>query len=347
MDKKLQEAITAEADLLLKIQALPEANIFKFMQELKGGTYFNMGMYKVIKPAKAYKGSLRIYCVQNYSAIVSGVSYENIGTTKEFRDATGEVPGKSWYDHAPGLENKVGLKKSDPNAKYVLWDIKAGTTTWVRYYIVDIATGDVTAVSKDALLASTYLTQTEKNKLTPSVPTGFDKDAGTLVENKTVWRTAAFEHIFWLSQGGQNPMEFGAKFVEALELQEGTADTELFRDANAFAKADVDAILSGEILGEGCHEKKTTEELPPEPTKQEETEPLAESPTSEIFVDKHADIKTDVDEILSEGKEECTDDDCDEGCHNKKKKPVITEAYRRIVSRGASLVNNELFVDFD
>ena len=105
---KVTEAINLEADLLLKLTPLSEAEIFEFMKNLRGGTYFNMGMYSSIPVSKAYKSSIRIYKVIDLTAIVSGVSYENVGTTKDFRQATGEGPGKSWYDHTPGYENKVG-----------------------------------------------------------------------------------------------------------------------------------------------------------------------------------------------------------------------------------------------
>lgn len=196
---KMTEAISLEADLLLKLKPLSETDIFTFMKNLRGGTYFNMGMYSSIPVSKAYKSTIRIYKVIDLTAIVSGVSYENIGTTKDFRDSTGDGPGKSWYDHTPGFENKVGQKKSDPNSKYVLWDIKRGTSTCVRYYVVDIDTGAVTPVSKADVEASPYLTASEKAKLTPKPVVGFDLTTGAAVENKTNWRTAAFDHIFWLN----------------------------------------------------------------------------------------------------------------------------------------------------
>lgn len=249
---KITEAISLESDLLLKLKPLSEVEIFEFMKNLRGGTYFNMGMYSSIPVAKAYKPTIRIYKVLDLTAIVSGVSYENIGTTKEFRQRTGETPGKSWYDHTPGYENKVGQKKSDPNSKYVLWDIKRGSGTCVRYYVVDIDTGAVTPVSKVDIENSPYLTATEKAKLTPKPVVGFDLDTGEAVENKTSWRTAAFDHIFWLNQGGKNTKEYGTKFTESVEnmdtnIIEETVGTELFRDAHAGIDTDLDAILSGSM----------------------------------------------------------------------------------------------------
>ena len=241
---KVTEAINLEADLLLKLKPLPEVEIFEFMKNLRGGTYFNMGMYSSIPIAKAYKSTIRIYKVVDLTAIVSGVSYENVGTTKDFRQATGEGPGKSWYDHTPGFENKVGQKKSDPNSKYVLWDIKRGTGTCVRYYVVDIDTGAVTPVSKDDVLQSDWLTQTEKNKLMPKPVVGIDLTTGQAVENKTVWRTAAFDHIFWLNQAGKSTQEYGVKFMENFELKEAT-NTDIFIDGNAHVKTKLDDILSG------------------------------------------------------------------------------------------------------
>lgn len=187
MHKKfIKEAINTESELVAKISPLSEVDIFTFMNSLKGGTYFNMGMYSTIPVSKAYKNSFRIYKILDLAAVVSGVSYENIGTTKDFRDQTNLAAGKSWYDHKPGYENKVGVKKSDPNSKYVLWDIKQGSRTVVRYYLVDIASGAVTPVSKADILASNYLTQAEKNKLMPHPVIGFNKQTGNVITNKTV-----------------------------------------------------------------------------------------------------------------------------------------------------------------
>jgi hypothetical protein len=290
--KDIKEAIFSEQDLLSKLTPLPEQDIFDFMKNLRGGTYFNMGMYSYIPASRAYKKTLRIYKIVNMTAIVSGVSYENIGTTKDFRDKTGLAANKAWYDHMQGYENRIGVKKSDPNSKYVLWNIKAGSDSWVRYYVVDIATGAVTPVSKDDVLTSDYLTASEKAKLTPKKVEGFDKTTGELIENQTSWRTAAFEHIFWLSQAGKSTKEFGAKFMESTKAIENedlkeANEIELFRDAHANVKTDLDAILSGRMEEARCKEEKT----------------------------------------------EKTDD--------------LKESYRRIVSRGNTLVNNELFVDFE
>lgn len=276
---KVTEAINLEADLLLKLTPLSEAEIFEFMKNLRGGTYFNMGMYSSIPVSKAYKSSIRIYKVIDLTAIVSGVSYENVGTTKDFRQATGEGPGKSWYDHTPGFENKVGQKKSDPNSKYVLWDIKRGTGTCVRYYVVDIDTGAVTPVSKDDVLQSDWLTQTEKNKLMPKPVVGIDLTTGQAVENKTVWRTAAFDHIFWLNQAGKSTQEYGVRFEEDFSLTEAAAD-ELFMDAHAFVKTDLDAILSGAVI-------------------ESVKKPVEEDVDTDIFLDAHAGVKAKLDDVLS------------------------------------------------
>lgn len=303
---KINEAISLESDLLLKLKPLSEAEIFEFMKNLSGGTYFNMGMYSSISPARAYKKSLRIYKVIDLTAIVSGVSYENVGTTKDFRDRTGEGPGGSWYDHTPGYENKIAQNKKDQNSKYVLWDVKRGTGTCVRYYVVDIDTGVVTPVSKDDLKSSTYLTDTEKAKLDPKPVVGFDLKTGEAVENKTVWRTAKFEHIFWLNQAGKSTREYGVRFEEDFDLTEA-ADSDIFMDAHAHVRTDLDAILSGEIA-----------EAVEEPLKEE----------ADLFMDAHAGVETKLDAILS-GEEE------------------LKESYRRTVSRGASLVDNDLFVDFE
>jgi hypothetical protein len=276
---EIKEAISLESDLLLKLNPLSEVEIFEFMKNLRGGTYFNMGMYSSIPVARAYKSTIRIYKVIDLTAIVSGISYENIGTTKDFRDHTGEAPGKSWYDHTPGFENKVGQKKSDPNSKYVLWDIKRGTGTCVRYYVVDIDTGAVTPVSKDDILTSDYLTATEKAKLTPKPVVGFDLATGEAVENKTNWRTAAFDHIFWLNQAGKSTQEYGVRFEEDLGLTEAFGD-DLFMDAHAHVRTDLDAILSGEVV-------------------ESVEKPLEEAADADIFMDAHAGVKTKLDDILS------------------------------------------------
>lgn len=416
---KVTEAISLEADLLLKLKPLPEVEIFEFMKNLRGGTYFNMGMYSSIPVSRAYKQTIRIYKVLDLTAIVSGVDYENIGTTKDFRDATGEGPGKSWYDHTPGYEHKVGQKKSDPNSKYVLWDIKRGTGTCVRYYVVDIDTGAVTPVSKDDILNSDYLTQTEKNKLTPRPVVGIDLATGQAVENKTNWRTAAFDHIFWLNQAGKATQEYGVRFEEDLGLAEAFGD-DLFMDAHAHVGTDLDAILSGEMI-------ESIEKT------------LGEATDSDVFMDAHAGAKTKLDDVLSGRMEESVEntdnikgvrtvtihndtnervaldfnsfeeaakhfdnlytnaveenyaeevlypillaaqneeydyidkegyavieqdatgifdgalddtytDDVVEACEVSNKTSSLEESYRRTISRGATLIDNELFVDFD
>lgn len=322
---KMTEAISLEADLLLKLKPLSEVEIFEFMKNLRGGTYFNMGMYSSIPVSRAYKSSIRIYKVLDLTAIVSGVSYENIGTTKEFRDRTGEAPGKSWYDHTPGYENKIAQKKSDPDSKYVLWDIKRGTGTSVRYYVVDIDTGAVTPVSKVDVENSPYLTATEKAKLTPKPVVGFDLDTGEAVENKTNWRTAAFDHIFWLNQAGKATQEYGVRFEEDFNLDEAFGD-DIFMDAHAHVRTDLDAILSGEVV-------------------ESVEKPLEED--ADLFMDAHAGVKTKLDDVLSGEITECAKSN--EACNTYKasNKKELTESYRRTISRGATLVDNELFVDFD
>lgn len=309
---KITEAISLEADLLLKLKPLSEVEIFDFMKNLHGGTYFNMGMYSSIPVSKAYKSTIRIYKVLDLTAIVSGVSYENVGTTKEFRDRTGEAPGKSWYDHVPGYENKIGQKKSDPNSKYVLWDIKRGSGTCVRYYVIDIDTGVVTPVSKADIENSPYLTASEKAKLTPKPVVGIDLTTGQAIENKTVWRTASFDHIFWLNQAGKATKEFGVRFEEDFNFEEAFGD-DIFMDAHANVRTDLDAILSGEVTE--SFEKS-----------------LEEATEDDIFVDAHANVKTKLDNVLS-------------GPASKSRK--IKESYRRTVFRGNTLVDNEFFVDFE
>ena len=369
-EKKITEAINSESDLVAKLKPLSETEIFSFMQNLKGGTYFNMGMYSFIPVSRAYKKTIRIYKILNMTAIVSGVSYEKIGTTRDFRDRTGKGPGGAWYDHMSGFENKVGIKKSDPNSKYVLWDIKAGSDSWVRYYVVDIATGMVRPVSKADIMNSDYLTDSEKAKLTPKKVEGYDKTTGALIENQTNWRTAAFEHIFWLSQAGKNTKEYGVKFMESVIVENNdlTEDTELFIDAHAGVETDLDAILSGAV--DEDYQKSLTESA----------EDL-ESKLVDLFWDGIREYSSDIwfdsstnekEEILWQALEQLNEpvdeeyakeifwmwadglevdsfvsfESFDEN-YSSKQAGTLQEAYRRIVSRGKSLLENELFVDFE
>ena len=307
---KINETISNEADLLLKLKPLAEAEIFEFMKNLRGGTFFNMGMYSSIPVSRAYKSTIRIYKVIDLMAIVSGVDYEKIGTTKEFRDRTGIAPSGAWYDHTPGYERKVAQKKSDPNSKYVLWNVKRGHSTCVRYYVVDIDTGAVTPISQAQIENSIYLTPSEKAKLKPKKPVGFDKTTGELVENETTWKTAAFEHIFWLNQSGKATQEYGTRFEEDFGLSEDTS-ADIFFDAHAGVRNNLDDILSGAFI-------------------ESVNKPLEED--TDVFMDAHANKETNLDDILSGNIEESKN---------------LKESYRRTVSRGKSLTENELFVDFD
>lgn len=239
----LREDIEKESDLLMKLAPIPENEIYDFMDNLKGGTYFNMGMYSSLPIAKLHKSNVRIYKVIEMSAIVSGVDYENIGTTKDFRDQTGKEAGKAWYDHEPGREHKVGLKRSNPEDKYVLWQIRSNSGTNVRYFLVDFVADTVEKIEKADILASTWLTESEKDKLKPKAVTGYNLETGELVSNETVWKTAAFNHIFWLKQGGSASREYGKYFEESFGLQED-AGADIFFDAHAGQGKDLDALLS-------------------------------------------------------------------------------------------------------
>ena len=388
-EKTINEAITSEHELVTKLSPLSETAIFEFMQNLRGGTFFNMGMYSFIPVSRAYKKTMRIYKVINLTAIVSGVSYENIGTTKDFRDSTGKGPGSAWYDHMVGYENKIGVKKSDPNSKYILWDIKESSGNWVRYFVVDIATGAVQPVSREDVMNSNYLTPSEKARLTPKKVEGYDKTTGALVENQTNWRTAAFEHIFWLSQSGKNTKEYGTRFVEDIcatpsATLEEAHGSDIFRDAHANVATDLDTILSGGIqeakeLNEsvdelyeslvalfweglagwswesweaaGASDREEVAEYAMNSadfavdedvvyelfwdwannlTESDFEEPLSEG--IDIFKDAHANIEDKLDNILS---------------GNISEDAKLTESYRRTVSRGNNLVDNDMFVNFD
>lgn len=384
--KKLIETISSEQELVDKLKPLSEVDIFSFMKNLRGGTFFNMGMFTSIPVAKAHKKTYRIYKVVNMTAIVSGVSYENVGTTRTFRDQTGKASGKAFYDHVPGYENKVGVGKNNPNNKYILWDVKESSGNWVAFYLVDIATGSTHTISRDALLASPYLTNTEKDKLTPKPVTGFDLNTGALVTNETVWRTAKFEHVFWLSQQGANTQEYGAKFAESLITEAGTKHAgkgELFRDLHADSKTDLDGILSGKV------EEKLTEEVKgPKVVFIDVTGSAAF--TADLEAAATADGNKDnwqytsdsmFADVLEAAEQGCdvyfytADDDHVGNCPElskmanvtiktitkeikteskkrvkesvKTKKSNLKESYRRIITVDHSLVDNDLFVDFE
>ena len=343
-EKIMREAITTESELVSKLQALTELEIFDFMKNLRGGTFFNMGMYSFIKVSRAYKKTIRIYKVTNQTSIVSGVSYENISTTKDFRNQTGKEPGGSWYSHMDGYENKVGLKKSDPSCKYVLWNIKAGSDCWVRYYAVDIDSGMVKPISLHEILTSDYLTPSEKKDLEAHPSTGYNLDTGEIVENQTKWRTAAFEHIFWLSQAGKSTKEYGTRFTEDKEsmskkdtLKEENG-TELFRDAHANVTTDLDAILSGSM--DEDYQRSLSEHHHPE--------------LEDWFCDECGE-KMNYDLMFPHQNEDGDEELICDKCHDKltstelpeSKISGLKESYRRIISRGKLLTDNELFVDFD
>ena len=67
---------------------------------------------------------------------------------------------------------------------------------------------------------------------------------------------------------------------------------------------------------------------------------LEEAVDTDIFIDAHANVKTDLDAILSGS--------VGESCNKaSEESDNLKESYRRIVSRGNILVNNDLFVDFE
>lgn len=173
---------------------------------------------------------------------------------------------------------------------------------------MDIDTGVVKPISQADIEQSVYLTATEKAKLKPKKVEGFDKTTGELIENQTTWRTAAFEHIFWLNQSGKATREYGMRFEEDFSINE---DADIFMDAHANIRSNLDDILSGAFI--------------------ESVKGSLEADT-DVFMDRHADEEDKLDDLLSGNMEE-----------SKK----LKESYRRIVSCGKSLVENELFVDFD
>ena len=376
--KELVETINSESELLSKLVPLSEADIYSFMSNLHNGTYFNMGIFKSVAPAKAYKQTYRIYRVVNSSSIVTGAGYENIGTTKEYRDATGAIPMPSWYDHEPGYENKIGALKKDPSQKYVMWTIKKSSDSWVAFYLVDISTGSIIPISREDLKYSDYITKSEKRDLgllgDDEEIQGWDPATNKFIivknpnyvpkatNNETKWRTTKFANIFWLKQSSQ---EYGAKFEESLTSR-GAADLEedvagnTFRDLHAHVHTDIDAILSGstnESLKEDIIDDLTVALTTPgtwgvefvgedcicfdsEADAREYFESLS---ADDIYADSEGIELFKV--IDSEGNTETVD--CISIYDESLKAKGLKESYRRTVSRGASLNDNELFVDFD
>ena len=374
----LTEDIVSIADLDTKLQPLLETEILDFMSKLRGGTFFNMGMFSMIKPNAANKHK-RIYKITNMSAIVSGVDYENIGTTKEFRDRTGETPGGAWYDHKPGYEHRVGVHKKAPSQHYVLWkyDDKKGRKVDVWYFVVDTLAGTVDPVSLDKLLEAEYLTDSVKKSLLPKKVTGIDLTSGELVVNETNWRTAAFEHIFWLSQGGANPMNLGTKFLESLENEREEALTEsdnFFVDRHAGIDTDVDSLLEStltvkdftkdlkELYAEDvaetgdksydCDSNSENYDIHINSLKDiakqydKEFDNLSHTIVSKIdnMVSKDFTYKQIIDALINEANNESLTESRRKQV--RKNRPV-RESYRRTVSRGSDFIDNELFVDFD
>ena len=137
-----------------------------------------------------------------------------------------------------------------------------------------------------------------------------DDEDNVMAHLNSIWRTAAFEHIFWLNQAGKATQEYGVRFEEDFGITEA-ADSNIFMDAHAHIRTDIDALLSGEVV-------------------ESVEKPLEED--ADLFMDAHAGVETKLDDVLSGAMTEAKD---------------LKESYRRTVSRGASLVDNELFIDFD
>lgn len=237
-NKELTEAITSEADLMLRLTPLQPQEIFDFMAGMKKGTLFGLGQYSSIGVSAKYKKDIRIYKVIEMTNVVSGVEYENKETTKEFRDATGKLPGGTWWRHKPGWETKVGEHKNDPNKNYVLWYINKPSRNTVKYFLVDAINNVIQAVKKDDIKNSIYLTASQKAALDPKPSVGVDLNTGALIENETNFRTAAFEHIFWLSQEGQNTKTVGRRF----DFNEDYDDNELLKDGNLYNHDTIDDL---------------------------------------------------------------------------------------------------------
>lgn len=241
-NKELTEAITSEADLMLRLTPLTSDEIFNFMEGMKKGTLFNLGQYSSVPVSAKYKNDIRIYKVIEMSKIVSGVKHENKQSVKDFRDATGKAPGATWWKHKPGWETKVAEHEKDPNKNYVIWYINKNALNTVKYFLVDAVNNTILPLKKDDVLNSVYLTKSQKDALNPKPATGIDLNTGAIVVDETKPRVAAFDHIFWLSQEGQNTATVGRRF----DFNEDYNDGELLKDGNLYnhnTLDDLDAYL--------------------------------------------------------------------------------------------------------
>lgn len=248
----VNEEIKTEGELLLKLTPLPPADIYSFMDGLKPGTYFSMGLLTMLKLNDEGKKSIRVYRILEYSAIVSGVEYENIATTKEFRARTGKLPGGTWWNHEPGYETKIAYRKKDPRDKYVIWDIQRSKSATSRLYLVDLINNSFKAVSEADLLRDMdkYLVEDDRKKLRHETHTqqAADKQTGEIVELKTKYRTGKFENVFWLKQNGKATGEKGKKFEEDFDGDDIVEFTDLHANCE---RVDVDGILSGRLNMDG------------------------------------------------------------------------------------------------
>lgn len=243
--RKLSEAIVSEADLLLKLSPVAPVEIRDFMANYKKGTFYTLGIYSSISIARDFKKSLRLYRVLEYHNITTGKTYENTAAVQEFRDLTGKPEGETWWEYEPGSDRKIAQNKNKPEDKYVPYfytkSEKDKSYCITRFYLVDISTNTVNNVTLDSVLESSYLTESTKKDLRPKAQIGINVNTGEVVENKARPRVTPFAHVYWMKQGGENPREYGAQFVEAV-LNEESNEMRVF-DAFAHNGQDLDTLL--------------------------------------------------------------------------------------------------------
>lgn len=242
---KLSEAIVSEGDLLLKLNPVAPAEIRDFMANYRKGTFYTLGIYTPFSIARKFRNSLRLYRVLEYHNVTTGKTYENTAAVQEFRDLTGKPEGETWWEYEPGSDQKIAQNKNKPDDKYVPYFYtkceKDKSYCITRFYLVDALTKAVTGVTLDSVLASDYLTESTKKDLRPKAQVGINVNTGEVVENKARPRVTSFTHVYWMKQGGENPREYGAQFVEAV-LNEESNEVRVF-DAFAYTGQNLDTLL--------------------------------------------------------------------------------------------------------
>ena len=243
--KKLTEAINSKQELQAKLAPVTPAEIRDFMANYRKGTFYTLGIFSEVSIARQFKKSHEIYRVLEYHNITTGKTYRNTAAVQEFRDLTGKPEGETWWEYEQGSDQKIAQNRKKPDDKYVPYfytkNDKDKSFCIARYYLVDTVNNTVEGVTLDSILASDYLTESTKKDLRPKAQVGVNINTGEVVENQARPRVTSFSHVYWMKQGGENPREYGAQFVEA-KLNEDFGDIKVY-DAFARTGQDLDVLL--------------------------------------------------------------------------------------------------------